>query len=122
MTNREFYDKLYLYIDDQHTMLGKEKWQVRNLLGKFLKGKELWGREWCGTYWEYEEVTAKEIWLNKAKFYDDIFRFCLGEFDLDVSELCKENMNKMREPEGNLQQWVKENFWWGRRKDSFYVS
>lgn len=122
LTNREFYDKLYLYIDDQHTMLGKEKWQVRNLLGKFLRGEELWGRQWGDTYWEYEEVTAKEIWFNQHKFYDDIFRFCMSEFDLDVYDLCNENLNKMRKPNGDIHQWVKENFWWGRRKDAFYVS
>ena len=46
----------------------------------------------------------------------------MSEFDLDVYDLCNENLNKMRKPNGDIHQWVKENFWWGRRKDAFYVS
>ena len=122
LTNREFYDKLYEYIDDQHTMLGKEKWIVRKLLGKFLNGEELWGRKMNGMYWEYEEVTAAEIWLNKIKFYNDIKEFCSNQFHLDVSELCDANLNMMKKPTDDIYKWVKENFWWGRRKDAFYVS
>ena len=121
LTNREFYEKLYEYIDDQNTMLGKEKLIVRELLGKFLNGEEIWGREMNGMYWEYEEVTAAEIWLNREKFYNDIKEFCSDQFHLDVSELCNTNLNMMKKPTDDLYKWVKENFWWGRRKDAFYV-
>ena len=73
-----------------------------------------------GMYWEYEEVTAAEIWLNKIKFYNDIKEFCSTQFHLDVSELCDANLNMMKKPTDDIYKWVKENFWWGRRKDAFY--
>jgi len=144
LTCREFYDTMYKYIDENDTVLGREKKITDKLLRSFLSGESLWGRQMGDIYfedyqlgdashygkgrvskrifWEYEEATAIEIQRHKGRFYDELFRFLIGEFDIEAGHIISQQMKRMRDPEGNVYKWCKECMWWGRRVERFYVS
>ena len=126
---KSFYENFYDYIKSNKTFLRDEYEITKKSISMALKKREPWGRkikEVSSIYWEYEEATSINIARNKSLFYeiirDYMYEFYTWDYNksYDIDDIISDQINIMKDPGKDLEQWAIECLWWGRRNEKFF--